>query len=401
MARSKDYPKVIKNGSSVVKVYEAKHATSASGFVYLVRWSTGGRLWTKSIVDQDQALREARVKAAQLSQGEGEATLLSRRDREELTEARAIAGTVPLLTALEEWKRAREIAGAQIIPAAEAWAARNGGVLDPVTVESVVKAFLKAKNKAGVDTSASYDRQLPALLDAFGDRSIGTLHARELSAWLQSRYAHPVTRNTARKRMVTLWRWARKQGWLPRDIQTEAEQTDSAQEAPLKIGIIDAATFAGLLDHFREKDPSLLGPLAIAGFCGLRRAEVHAQLWEDVNLERAFLRVSAAKKNTPAKRLVPLSAGAIAWLKLCPRKGGVSEGLAVDQIRKLAIAAKFVLPDNCFRHAFITHRVAETGDIPRTSLEAGNSPNVIRAHYLELVTEEEGKKWASLKPPGE
>jgi hypothetical protein len=56
------------------------------------------------------------------------------------------------------------------------------------------------------------------------------------------------------------------------------------------------------------------------------------------------------------------------------------------------------LPDNCFRHAFISHRVAATGDVARTSLEAGNSPDMIRKHYMELVTRAEGEAWFGLMP---
>jgi hypothetical protein len=54
------------------------------------------------------------------------------------------------------------------------------------------------------------------------------------------------------------------------------------------------------------------------------------------------------------------------------------------------------LPDNCFRHGFISHRVAATGNVAETSLEAGNSPRIIFQHYRQLVTKAEGEKWFAI-----
>jgi hypothetical protein len=62
--------------------------------------------------------------------------------------------------------------------------------------------------------------------------------------------------------------------------------------------------------------------------------------------------------------------------------------------------AGFELPQNCFRHSFISHRVAQTGNVAETALEAGNSPRVIFQHYRELFTKEEGEAWFTLVPAG-
>ena len=54
---------------------------------------------------------------------------------------------------------------------------------------------------------------------------------------------------------------------------------------------------------------------------------------------------------------------------------------------------------NALRHSFISYRVAETGDVARTALEAGNSPKMIFRHYREVVDEEAAKAWFSITPP--
>jgi integrase len=224
---------------------------------------------------------------------------------------------------------------------------------------------------------------------------------------MAERYPHPVSRNTTRKRLVSLWRWCRDAHYLPRDAKTEAEFTGQAQEANLEIGIIDHGTFARLLHYFRQHHPEYLAPLAIAGFAGLRRSEIHAQLWEDVDLATLHIRVTVAKRNTPAKRLVEIAPAAREWLMLVPeRTGRVCPNASIDRIRNIARTAKDAgdnalfppIPDNAFRHSFISHRVAATGDIPRTSLEAGNSVKIVNQHYRQLVKRQDGEAWFAIRP---
>ncbi len=395
---SETYPRQVRVGSVVVKVYRLRHRQAAEGHVYAVAWADSSGRKMRQFSDEAEAMDEARLKAAQIASGRVEVADLSRSDRDELVAAKRICGDVPLLSALDEWSKAREVSKGNLMLAAQAWAERTGVSFETIKISVVVDRFVEAKRKAGVDVSASYNKILPSFVQALGERDLHTLSARELTAWLDQRYTHPVSRNTARRRVVTLWRWARKQGYLPRDAMTEAEQTDAAREGEHTIGVITAKTYGELLEHFRATHPEYLAPLVLAGFCGLRRAEVHHQTWEDVNLERGFVRVTKAKRNTPAHRLVPLAAAAKVWIKHCKREGALCDNLAIDRIRDIGRAAGFELPENCFRHSFISHRVAQTGNVAETALEAGNSPQIIFRHYRELFTKAEGEAWFSLIP---
>ncbi len=53
---------------------------------------------------------------------------------------------------------------------------------------------------------------------------------------------------------------------------------------------------------------------------------------------------------------------------------------------------------NKFRNSYISYRVALTHDVAKVALESGNSPRVIQREYLELATEEEGKRWFAVVP---
>ncbi len=352
MKPSKEYPKVVRVGSVGVKIYRNKHARTASGWIFQVAWVSASGRRISQFTDEAAALEEARLKATQLAAGRIEGAEMGRSDRDELQAARVLAGDVPVLAALDEWRKARALAGGNLIPAVEAWAGRSGTNFDVIDIKTAVERFFAAKKSSVVDVTSSYNKILPSFVAAHGERSLHTLSSRDLAAWMEKRYPHPVTRNTARQRLVTLWRWARKQGYLQRDAMTEAEQTDAAREEPAVIGTITHKTFAALLNFFRATYPDYLAALVIAGFCGVRMSEVHGQLWSDINLERKFLRVTKAKRNTPAHRLVAICPAGVEWLKLCKnREGHVCQTLNLDRIREIGRHENFTLPENCFRHS--------------------------------------------------
>ena len=397
------------SGSSSVKIYEVKHPTNASGKAYVLAWRTPAGRQTQKFADPDAALTEGKIKASQLSSGRIEGADMTRGDRDELQAARALTQRMPLLAALEEWAKARQLTTGNVLAACEAWASRTGTAHKRVTVATAVKEFLKAKTAAGKNVAIDHADSFKRMNADLGELFIDSVSSRQLDAWL-SQWEHPVTRNTNRKRIVSVWRWSQRKGYLPRDARTEAEMTDAAHEPPPVIGIITVKTWSILLNHFRTSHPELLPALVLAGFCGLRRSEVHGQKWQDISFERKNLRVSIAKRGTPARRMVPLCDAAIAWLGLCKDregfvcpsfeyKGKVKPSLAIDGIRRIVKDAELPeLPENCFRHSYISHAVAATGDIPRVSLDAGNSPKEINRHYRELVSEEDGKAWFKVVP---
>lgn len=395
------YPRAIKAGSTVVKVYRTKHKSTASGFIYQVAWTSHGARKIQQFTVEDEALDEARLRASQLASGRIDAASIGKPDRDELHAARQIVGTVPLLSALKEWAKAHELTNGHILAAAESWAARNGKAFKRIKVLDVVRLYCTAKTNAGKNVADDHYSAFENMKADLGEFFIDSVSTKQLDEWLAKR-EHPVSRNTYRKRIVAVWRWAAAKGYLPRGVKTEAEMTERAHEEAPVIGIISTKTFATVLEHFRAKHPEYLAPLAVAGFAGLRRSEIHEQTWEDINLEEKHLRVTKAKRGTPARRLVPLGDAAVEWLMLCKqRKGPICTNLAVDRMRSIARDAKLpTLPENAFRHSFISHKVAATGDIPRVSMDAGNSPKEINRHYRELVTEAEGKAWFALTPAG-
>ena len=403
-----NWPRKVAVGNVTVRVYKMDHPSAKTGVIYVLSYHEGGFRKRQKFADKAQALAEAQLKAEQLNAGRVEGASMSTGDRDELQAARKLAGEVPVIAALQEWATVRRLTDGNPIAVAQAWQAHNAKPIKRVKIGDAIDDFIKAKEKAKKQGERTYRAKLSPLAVAFADQYLDAISATAFTDYLE-RYGDPVTRNDLRKRIVALCRWAQKQKYLPRGIIPEIELTERAEEddSTKEMGVYTADTFGKLLEHFRLEHPEHLAALVLAGFCGIRSDELHGkradpskrQIWEHVRLADKVVQVTSAKKRTPSNRLVPLCDAASEWLMLCDdRKGPVCETLAMDKVRKLAREAGFELPENCFRHSFITYRVAETENVAATSLEAGNSPKIVHQHYRQLATKAEGVAWFNVRP---
>lgn len=402
------WPVKITVGNVTVKVYRVAHPRAKTGFEYVVAWHSAEGRRRQSFADERVAMTEARTRADQLNSGRVLVAEMSAGERDNWAAAVALAGQVPLLTAVREWAQARDLTGGQVVAAAQAWAARNGAMSgERITVRQAIDLYIRSRRADGIKVAAGIERTFapkrgPAVQRSFaavlGHLILPEVTPNQLARWLEGQPS-AVTRNTHRKRVVTFFRWCRKRGYLPLDVLTAAERTDAAQEADDGvIGIISPQDLQRAFALVADRQPDYLPALALAAFCGLRRGEVHGQRWEDMNFARGTLRVTKAKPKTPARRLVPLTDAALAWL--LPRRkarGAVCNNLALDRVRDICRTAGVDLADNGFRHTWISAQVEITGDIPRVAKVAGTSVRIIHQHYLELIERDEAEAWFAVR----
>lgn len=404
----------------VVKIYRVRAASTASGFAYVVSWIGAGGRETITRSDLAEARTFAETKARHICNGIAGAALTARSDFIELADLRRLAGeggASNALAALNEWLEARRIVGGPIVEPCREWAQRRSAtVLERIKVPVAIDRFVAEKDKLRAGQGERvYRSKLKYAADQLPDM---LLDAVTLDQWnnLLDTFADPVTRNDIRKRLITLCRWARRKRHLPKHVVPLIEETERAKETVRKIGIITPERLRELIAIYLE--PHLvkhLGALILANRCGLRVEEIHGkrgdteqrQRWEDIHLDRGFLSVTAAKENTPSNRIVHLTPSAVAWLKLCPDSGGrvyprqrgpVCEVNAIGLIRKVAKERGLKLPKNCFRHSWISYRIARTGDKQSTATEAGNSVKEIDKRYRVPLPKHLGEEWEAIMP---
>jgi integrase len=310
---------------------------------------------------------------------------------------------VTLAAAIEEWASARRTAGSIPLSDAVRFYAANRADLFPTrsNVQAAAEFSVSLKRKGVSDI---YVRNATASLKRFTDAvsgNIADVTVTDINRFLDGlKKLGPVSKNGIRRNIVTLFVFAKKQGYLHPDRKTAAEQTESFKEPETEIKIFTPEEMQSLLLTAHAR---ILPLIAIGGFAGIRSAEVARLEWQDIKWDRGHIEIAGKKAKTAARRLVPLSDNLKAWL--APWRGETGPILTITDasgaLGDTAVKAK--IPggwrQNALRHSYISYRVALTGDVARTSLEAGNSPRMIFRHYREIVDEEAAKAWWSIHPP--
>lgn len=174
MAKTGTFPLLIRNQSVVVKIYREKAKSNKDGFGYCVTWVGPNGRERKTVSDLIIAKETAELKASQLAVGLGEGQLLDRSDVMELHEARLISEGVPLLSALREWKAARDLAGPAVLEACSRWAEQRTSTIQRIKIESAVRKFISAKDAVGKQGSATYESKLKPIMVFFPDLYLDT-----------------------------------------------------------------------------------------------------------------------------------------------------------------------------------------------------------------------------------
>ena len=368
------------------------------------RWkpsSESGATKRRDYSDASEAIAEAGTIASRLNRGEHEILRLTKQDASDHLQAVELLKplNVSLLVAVNEYVHAaKALQGRSLVEVAKDFALRQRGSVTPRSVAVVVDELLSERKREG--KSQRYLQSLRSHLHRFRDSfttEIGSVTTLQMETWLSSIGRTPRTRNNIRSSLVTLFQFARKRGYLPRGIATEADEVSRNDVAPSVANIYSPAELQRLLESANER---VLPAIAIGAFTGLRSATIARLRWENIRWSQRVMEVPAAIAKNRKRYLVPLLPSLVAWLAAYRRKvGRVFNGERIQHHLADAFAtAKVERLHNGLRDSFISYRVAATMNLPQVAYEAGNSVEMIRSKYLEARTKKEAKAWFAVRP---
>ncbi len=402
------FPLVIKRGSCSVKIYRDCKPT---GTYYRVAYNIGGKRERLNFADLDQAKLEAEAQASKLSRGDVDAMQLTGKDR--LVYAQALEAvrehSVTLDAAAREYSEARRhLDGVSLVDAAKFYARHHGRGIKRKPIPEAVDEMIATKKASGL--SELYLSDLRYRLGAFKSAfhcDVNALAPDDIGTFFAGLHLSPRSYNNFLRTLKTFLAFAQKQGWLSR----EADLIGRIEKRREKSAPVEIFTPSQLGDLFTHASADLRPCLALAAFAGLRSEEILRLDWSDVDRRAGFVEVAAAKAKTATRRLVPISDNLAAWLATASRNGSpiwtkskawffesLREAVSAINENKRPKAALFAWKQNALRHSFITYRLAETQDVNRVALEAGNSPQMIFRHYRELATPEQARSWFAIAP---
>jgi integrase len=366
-----------------------------------------------------EAEREARFILTKLANGESEVLKLTGLDRsayvhsmQKLRECRpdadlnsAVTDYVAAVKRLPDTTTLRECVNFFLL--------RHPAGLPRKTVREILDEMLVVKENAGI--SDPYAKELRLRLGQFADAfavPISTVGSKQIQEWLTNRRVSGRTQNNYRRLISTLFKFAIRRGYLPKDhdeLSGVEKIRDSGGEievfTPDELRKLFSACLTPVQERGKWRDRETMIPyLAIAAFCGLRSAEIARLDWSELYLTgpEHFIEVKAAKAKTASRRTVPIPDNCASWLApFASESGPVCPFERPDKqcFQYLGPAAKVEWKHNALRHSFISYRLAIIKNVHQVSLEAGNSPQMVFAHYRQLVTETQSTEWFGIVPP--
>jgi integrase len=290
---------------------------------------------------------------------------------------------------------------------------RHPAGLPQKTVQEVVDELVEVKEKAG--KSEVYTRkirqQLGHFAKAFNVR-ISLVSGKQIEDYIRGLGVAGRTQNNNRQLINTLFKFAIKRGYLPKDHE-EMNAVELADNGGGEIEVFNPKELRKLFNacltpvkergKWRDRE-AMIPYLAIAAFCGLRSAEVTRLDWAEVHLTGTehFIEVKASKSKTASRRTVPIPDNCARWLAPFMQESGpvcTFERPDKQCFYYLGPAAGLKWKHNGLRHSFISYRLAQIKNVHQISLEAGNSPQMVFKHYRQLVSETQATEWFGIVPP--
>jgi integrase len=311
-----------------------------------------------------------------------------------------------------------QLTSAQLAEAADAFTRLNGDSLTKAvtfylghakpaggcrTFEEVVKEFLRSRENIGVRprTLVAYESAFRVLGTQFNAEPISQITTNALEEYLSDQEWMPRTRKNYMVTLSTLFTFAHGRDFCPGN-PVEKIPRPLLEDRP--VGILPVSAVSRLIRTAVAHMPKMVPSVAIALFAGLRRSELCALDWSEINLASGTIEVKGVKAKTRQRRIVHLAAGLKAWLRpfrqdqgpvtLTPRDDTWGAHLH-DLVRKAGIEN---YPHNALRHSFGSYHYELHRNEQLTASEMGNSPAVIFRHYRNLVSPADAKGYFAITP---
>ena len=271
------------------------------------------------------------------------------------------------------------------------------------SIEELKEEFLKSRKAMNCRprTIVQYESYLRVICTDFGKVDVARILRQDIEDWLEESEWSPRTRKNYLVTLTTILNFAVGKGY-------RADNPAASIDRPIlddrPVGILTVEQARGLLRVAKEFDPEMLTALATGLFAGLRRSELFALDWSEIDHEHRTIEVKGIKAKTRQRRLVSVADNLLAWLNPHRKTSGtISPERNIDvfseRLHELAVKAGITpWPHNAMRHSFGSYFLGNTKDENLTASEMGNSPEVIIRHYRALVRDADVRRYWGVAP---
>ena len=295
-----------------------------------------------------------------------------------------------------------------------------------VSVTEAITALIDARKRGWSARHAKgMEYYLGRFAVVFGKRQIGGITGEEIKAWLDGLNLSDGNRNSIIQRISPLFSFSRGKKWCAENPFTGGKDAEvpKGKDPRKRVRVLSVEQTARLLESASDET---LPFWAIACFAGLRpESEIKRLDWRQIDLEEKVIEVDSDADEDETKtgrRTVKMHDNLVQWLRPYVKKSGRiiatasisplwkklradkrkagfgTPGSETPQERKAGVKLQQWTPD-ITRHTYISNLITECGDIGVVATQAGNSPQIIRKHYLSLVKPASASAFWNIAPP--
>jgi integrase len=409
------FPVTIRHRTSKAKIY----APGGKFAYYRLAYTTAGKRRMQTFANYSDAKTAAERIVRELASGSQAAALNASQSRDALAALQRLESfrqstgrAISLLAAVGEFIESSAKLGGRTLDEAVTGFLRSVVSVKRKDIAGAVTEFLesdaprtKAVNGQRAQLAADYANhrklQLRKFADTFPNTAVCDLTKEHLDKFINS-FAEfaPKTRNHYRAAVGQFLRWSVRKDYLP--VTHRLGEADGLRPEHANTGEISFYTPRELAALLENADDTLRPVIAVGGLAGLRSKELMRLDWADVWRVRGHIEITAGKSKTRQRRLVEICPALRAWLEpYRARKIGKfwpgEERTFLEHYGELCEAAEITRKTNGLRHSFCSFHFALHANENQTAQQAGNSPQMIHAHYKGLATRAESKKWFNIQ----
>lgn len=242
---------------------------------------------------------------------------------------------------------------------------------------------------------------LKRLDEHFPKRSVAELTLPAIVAFLEEGRPGMKTYNNRRGIVSTFFKFAFHRGSIAENPMPKVPYYRIRRKRGSAV-TLPTAQAAELMEHFETFEGGRWIPyFALCLFAGIRPGVPDGEITkirpDDVNLETGIISISADVSKVREPRRITIQPNLAAWLRAYPLS---KFPIVVGNFKKRRekFRDRFNLSHDVLRHTFISMFVAQFRSIGEASIQAGNSESIIRRHYLDLKSTEEGAAFFAITP---
>ncbi len=242
---------------------------------------------------------------------------------------------------------------------------------------------------------------LKRLSQYFRGKSVADLTVSGLIGFLELGRPGMKTHNNRRGIVSTFLKFAFQRGWIAENPILRVPHYRIKRKRGM-ASTLTASQARELMEHFETFEGGRWVPyFALCLFAGIRPSVPHGEITRlkpaDVNVETGTINISAHVSKVREPRRITIQPNLAAWLRAYPLDKFPIVGGSFQKHRA-RFKRQFNLTHDVLRHTYISMFVAKFRSIGEAAIQAGNSESIIRRHYLDLKSKEEGEQFFGILP---